>query len=119
MTTQPVTVGPGSSVREAIELLIEHNISGLPVVEADGTIVGVLSEKDLLKVFYEPAEHVRAIMTADPITIHVEAPLEDVLDCLMTHDFRRVLIHDGGKLVGLISRADLMPAVLDALRERT
>ena len=57
-------------------------------------------------------------MTHDPTTVDIEAPLVDVVDCLMTHDFRRVLIHEKGKLVGLISRADIMPAILRSLLHR-
>jgi CBS domain-containing protein len=120
MQSQPITVRPESQLRLALELLIDHGISGLPVVDADDKIVGVLSEKDLLKVFYEDhAETVEAVMTPDPIAISVDAPLVDVFDCLMTYDFRRVLVHEHGKLAGLISRADLMPTILAALLERS
>jgi len=119
MQSEPITVRPESSIRRALELLIDHGISGLPVVDADDRIVGVLSEKDLLKVFYENRiDTVEAVMTPDPITISVDAPLVDVLDCLMAFDFRRVLVHEHGKLAGLVSRADLMPTILATLLER-
>ena len=119
MKSNPLTVGPEEPVRRALELLIENHISGLPVVDQDDTVLGVLSEKDVLKAFYETdCRTVGSIMTHDPTTFAIDAPLVDVVDCLMTHDFRRVLIHDGGKLVGLVSRADLMPAVLMALLDR-
>jgi CBS domain-containing protein len=120
MTERPITVGPETPLHEAIELLIEHNISGLPVVDADGTITGVFGDRDLLKVFYEPEAHtVRSVMTTDPETISVDAPLVEVFDYLMSSDFRRVLIHDNHKLVGLVSRADLMPPILDVLLDKT
>jgi CBS domain-containing protein len=120
MTPQPITVGPDSRVKRALELLIEHEISGLPVVDRDGRIVGILSEKDLLKLFSEPrAGTVGSVMTRVAMTFDVDAPLVDVIDCLMTYDFRRVLIHEQGKLVGVVSRADLMPAILSALADRT
>ena len=119
MQSKPIKVRPDSSVQLALELLIDHGISGLPVVDADDKIVGVLSEKDLLKLFYENhTQTVESVMTRDPIAISIDAPLVDVLDCLMAYDFRRVLIHEHGKLVGLISRADLMPTILGALLER-
>lgn len=119
MTPEPITVQPGSPVREALELLIEHEISGLPVVDPDGRIVGVLTEKDLLKLFSEPrARTVGSVMTRIPMTIDVDEPLVEVFDCLMTYDFRRVLIQEQGKLVGVVSRADLMPAILSMLVER-
>ncbi len=120
MRAELIVVQPEDSIHRALELLIEHDISGLPVTNADGRIVGVLSEKDVLKVFYEPeADTVEAVMTKNPTTISIEAPLVAVFDCLMANDFRRVLIHDQHKLVGLISRADLMPPILEALIERT
>jgi CBS domain-containing protein len=119
MQPEPIVVQPEGSVHHALELLIEHEISGLPVTDADGRIVGVLSEKDVLKLFYEPDAHtVGAVMTKDPIAISVDSPLVEVFDCLMANDFRRVLIHHEHKLVGLISRADLMPTILEALLER-
>jgi len=119
MRSNPIVVGPGESVRHALELLIENEISGLPVVDAEHRLVGALSEKDLLKVFYEPqALSVEAVMTKDPVSVSIDAELVDVVDALMTSDFRRIFIVEDGKLVGLISRADLMPAVLDALLDR-
>lgn len=120
MQTESVTVRADSPLTLALELLIKHGISGLPVVEADDRIVGVLSEKDLLKVFYEKdVETVAGVMTPDPITVSIDDPLVDVFDCLMANDFRRVLVHERGRLVGLISRADLMPTLLEALLERS
>ena len=119
MQSETIAVRPEDSVHRVLELLIEHSISGLPVTNADDHIVGVISERDVLKLFYEPEAHsVAAVMTSDPITIGVDSPLVDVFDCLMANDFRRVLIHDENKLVGLVSRADLMPTILEALIER-
>lgn len=119
MEDRPIVVQPHTPLHEALELLTKHEISGVPVVDADGGIVGILSEKDVLKLFWENhASRVEDVMTRAPTTFSVDAPLLDVVDCLMTHDFRRVLVHDQGKLVGLVSRADLMPAVIEILRER-
>jgi len=101
-------------------MLIENDISGLPVVDDANVIVGVLSDKDLMKVFFEPeAKTIETVMTRDPVMISVEAELVEVFDCLMANNFRRVLIHDQRKLVGLVSRADLMPPLLDVLLDRT
>jgi len=120
MQSELITVHPESPLRLALERLIDHGISGLPVVDDDDKVVGVLSEKDLLKVFYENhPETVADVMTRDAHAISVDAPLVDVFDCLMAYDLRRVLIHEDGKLVGLISRADLMPTILEALLERS
>ncbi|MEZ4220010.1 MAG: CBS domain-containing protein [Polyangiaceae bacterium] len=118
MTTNVISVRPKTSLREAVELLIKHGITGLPVVDEGDAIVGVLSEKDLLAAFYEDAQTVDALMTKNPETVHADAEVVEVFDILMTHNFRRILVHEDGKLVGLISRADLMPVVLEALLER-
>ena len=118
MKTDLLTVTPETPIKEAVTLLIDHHISGLPVVDDQGMIVGVLSEKDVLRVLYEDIANVGQIMTADPETVSADAPLVEVFDVLMANDFRRVLIHERGKLAGLISRADLMPAVLDVIIER-
>ncbi len=120
MTTKVIAIQPQTSTRVALELLINNNISGIPVVSDDDRIVGVLSEVDLLKVFYEDeVRTVEHLMTRNPRTFHVDDPLVDVVDCLMANNFRRVLIHDKSKLVGLVSRADLMPAILESLIHRT
>jgi CBS domain-containing protein len=119
MQTHPIAIHRGESVQRALVLLIDNNISGLPVVGDDGQLLGVLSERDLLKIFSEPdSQTIDSLMTCDPVVIPVYAPLVDVVDCLMANDFRRVFIHDHEKLVGLISRSDLMPAILEALVER-
>ncbi|MBW2268994.1 MAG: CBS domain-containing protein [Deltaproteobacteria bacterium] len=120
MQPRPIVITEDESLHRALELLIANNISGLPVVDGAGRLVGVLTEKDLLKIFYEPDAHtVESVMTRSPISISVDAPLVDVVDCLMANDFRRVFIHDHETLVGLVSRADLMPAILSALLERS
>jgi CBS domain-containing protein len=119
MQSPLIVIRRDQSLHRALELLIENNISGLPVVDNEGELVGVVSEKDLLKIFYEPDAHsVESVMTRSPISISVDAELVEVVDCLMASDFRRVFIHDGTKLVGLVSRADLMPSILKALVER-
>jgi len=119
MTPDPVSVAPDCGLEEAIHLLIENEISGVPVVDADGGIVGVLTEADLLKTYQVPeARTVADLMTRDPITFDIDADLVEIVDCVMSNGFRRVLVREQGRLAGLVSRADLMPAVLDLLLER-
>jgi CBS domain-containing protein len=120
MQPDPIQIHREDALRRALELLVENQISGLPVVDDAGRLVGVLSEKDLLKIFYEPDAHtVESLMSLDPVSISADGQLVDVVDSLMANDFRRIFIHEGEKLVGLISRSDLMPAILEALIERT
>jgi CBS domain-containing protein len=119
MESRPIAVKPDTLLHDALGLLTENRISGLPVTNADGKVVGILTEKDVLKLFWENhARVVDDVMTRDPVMISVDAPLVDVVDCLMANDFRRVLIHDHDQLVGLVSRADLMPSLIEILRER-
>ena len=114
------TVLPESPIGPALTLMIENKISSVPVVDANGRIVGALNEKDLMKVFYQPdATSVATVMTRDPVTVSIDAPLIEVVDQLMSFDFRRVLIHENARLVGVITRSHLMPALLESLEMHT
>ena len=120
MTPNVISFRETTPITEALECLIENKISGAPVVGPDNHIVGVVSEVDLLSLFWEKkAKTVGDLMTESPVCFSIDSPLVDVVDCLMGNNFRRVLIHDGqNRLVGLVSRADLMPPLLDALLRR-
>ncbi len=119
MSPDPISVEATCALADALERLLEYKISGLPVVDAANKIVGVLSERDLLRVYAEDdARVVGDLMTREAVSIGIDEPLVEVVDCIMSNDFRRVLIHENGKLAGVVSRADLMPAILDLLRER-
>jgi len=113
------TVLPGTPLRAAVRVMIENQISSIPVVDGEGRIMGALNEGDLMRVFYELDVHcVADVMTRQPIVLPIDAPLVDVIDRLMSSNFRRVLIHDGGRLVGVITRSHVMPALLLALEGR-
>ncbi len=120
MTVDVTTLTESTPITEALRTLIDGKISGAPVINKDRQIVGVVSEVDLLSLFWESdAETVGNVMTADPVCFDADRPLVDVVDCLMGNNFRRVLIHDNERrLVGLVSRADLMPVLLDELLNR-
>jgi CBS domain-containing protein len=119
MQKGPIAIRPESPLNRAVALMIEHGISGLPVVDAEGRIVGALNESDLLKILYEPhATNVASVMTRDPAVVSVRAPLVDLVDQLMASDFRRVLVQEDGKLVGIVTRSQLLPAILERLEEK-
>ncbi|NIR98723.1 MAG: CBS domain-containing protein, partial [Gammaproteobacteria bacterium] len=85
-----------------------------------GALLGMVTEKDMLRVLYEDAEMVRTvadIMTTSLRSFQADAPLADVCDCLLANHFRRVPILEGERLVGLISRADLMGTILEVAAE--
>jgi CBS domain-containing protein len=114
-----VTVLPESPLRPALALMIENRISSVPVVDSDRRIVGALNEGDLMRVFFEPDTRcVADVMTRDPLTESIDSPLVDVIDQLMSSNFRRVLIHEDHRLVGVITRSHVMPALLSALDEQ-
>ena len=116
MKTKLVTVRVETPLKEAVELLLKHKISGLPVVDSQGNLVGILTEKDVMRLMYEPKDAFRTagdLMVREVRSFQADAPLADVCDCLMANSFRRVPILEGKKLVGLISRADLMPTILE------
>lgn len=119
MKTKLISAQPDTPLSDIAGLLIEHRITGLPVVDGEHRIVGVITEMDLIGTLGEPAgAHTVAsdVMTSNPITLPSDAPLHAAFDCLMTHTFRRVLIQDQGRLVGLISRTDLLPVILERFR---
>ena len=105
MTPDPLTVRPDTSAHEAAQLLSEHRISGAPVVDNDEHLVGIVSEYDLIA---RAGASVRDVMTRDVVTVPVGAPLDRVRAILVTQRLKRVPVTDDGRLVGLISRADLV-----------
>jgi CBS domain-containing protein len=107
MVTSVVSVSPATSVDEAARLLTFHDISGLPVCDdSSGQVVGVVSEADLIG---KSGETVRAVMTAPAVTVRESTPLEQVAEQLTQQRIRRVPVVDmEGKLVGLVSRRDVL-----------
>ncbi|HEX9843753.1 MAG TPA: CBS domain-containing protein, partial [bacterium] len=101
MKTDLVTVAPDTPLADAIRLLMKHRISGLPVVDAQQRLVGIVTEKDLLRLLYE--ERGVLAKAADVMSTGVRAfqaddPLELICDCLMANHFRRVPILEGDRL---------------------
>jgi len=105
MTPDPLTVRPDTTVHEAAQLLSDHRISGAPVVNDDSHIVGIVSEYDLIA---RPGVHVSDVMTRDVVTVPDTATIDRVRAILVTQRLKRVPVVTDGRLVGLISRADLV-----------
>jgi len=116
MTTDTISVKENTPILEAVALMAKHDISGMPVIEDDNTLVGVLSEKDVIILFYNNAEDekktVGDFMTQPPIYFDAEDSLKDVCDFLVKNIFRRVPITSKNKLVGIISVRDVLETVL-------
>ncbi len=136
MTRDVVTVHPNDSLKRAARIMLERDVSGLPVVDNQGHVVGVVSEGDLIRPD-EMAERrarwwldvlaegeqlspeflaaiqavnrpVSKVMRTDVVSIGEHAPLREVAELIMRQNIRRVLVMDGPKLVGVVARRDLV-----------
>ncbi len=112
MNTNVVTVSKDVPIVEAGKLMVLNSITGIPVVEDDMTPVGIITEKDIFHLFgilqYSEDRTVNTSMTSPVICFDVETDLLKVVDCVKDNDFRRVPITSEGKVVGIISRSDLI-----------
>jgi CBS domain-containing protein len=117
MTPDLVTVRPDASIEEAIELILREQISGLPVTDDSGRLVGVITEFALLAVAYDRRvknHEVSQHMTRELITVEVDDPLSRVADLCIVHRVRRVPVLQEGRLVGIIARRDVLRALVDS-----
>jgi CBS domain-containing protein len=139
MTREVVTVFPHTSLRYVAKLLGEHHISGVPVVDDDHRLVGIVTENDLLKWSDEPSEKqawwlnmlaegfelapdfldivrserekVRTVMKADVATVTEDMSVSDVAKLLVSKGIKRVPVVKDAKVVGIVTRADLVRAL--------
>ena len=105
MTTNVITVRDGTKVEDAARLLARHRISGLPVVDQSGAPIGVVTEYDLIA---KKGTTVADIMTRDVISVSPETDVDAVAHLLASRRVRRVPVVAGGRLVGIVSRSDLV-----------
>ena len=104
----PITVGPNVSLNEALGIMRQHNISGVPVVEGDKA-VGILTARDLR--FEENlSQPVSALMTTDLVTVPLGVKVPEAKALLHKHRIEKLLVLDDGKLVGLLTIRDLLQA---------
>ena len=141
MTRTVVTVTRSTPIREAIRLMLDHRISGLPVVDAAGKVEGILTEGDLLRrseiatekrrwpwldFLLGPgrtaSEYVRThgrtcepLMSRDVISVTPETSLAEIVELMKRRHIKRLPVIDNGGLVGIVSRPDLLAAVARAL----
>jgi CBS domain-containing protein len=108
MTEAIISTSPDTSVRELSRLLAFHNISGLPVVDEAGRLVGIVSEADVIG---KRGKTVGEIMTRDVITVQEEDSVEAIAQLMAEHRIKRVVVLRGETLVGLVSRADIVRAL--------
>ena len=143
MTWGAITVEPEASVARAVRLMLQNKISGLPVVDGEGRLVGMVTEGDFLRrgelgtqrqrprwleFLLGPgrlaAEYVQSsgqkvieIMTIEPKTITPETPLDEIVRLMERHRIKRLPVVQDGKLVGIVSRANLLHELASVARE--
>jgi len=116
MTKDVITVKKNTPIYEAIELMAKHDISGMPVVNGNMTLTGILSEKDVIILFYtnETGKNktVEDFMTEPAIYFDENEDLVSVCDFLTKNIFRRVPVTSKGKVVGVISVRDVLEHII-------
>lgn len=143
MTRSVVTVAPDTSILDAANLMLQRHVSGLPVVDAAGKLVGILSEGDFIRrseigtqrkrgrwlkfIFgageaatdfvHEHGRKVSEVMTRDPLTVNEDTTLEEIVASMENNGVKRLPVMRGEKLVGIVSRANLLQAVASLARE--
>ncbi len=141
MTHCLVSVAPEAPIRDAIARMISHQVSGMPVVGADGKLVGIVTEGDFLRRAEmhteaprrrwielllgpgsEAAEYarshghtVRDVMSPNVVTVGKETPLSEVVRLMEEHAIKRIPVIDDDRVVGIVSRADLVSALAEFL----
>lgn len=115
MTARVITLSPADSIECAVETLVEHRISGAPVVDAEGRLLGLLTEFQLLKIASFPSlknMSVSDLMTKAVWVISEDAPLSEAADLLARHRIRRLPVVREGRVVGVVSRRDVIRHLL-------
>jgi CBS domain-containing protein len=117
MTTDPVSITPETEIMRAVHLFGSEDISGLPVVDEQGMLVGILTERDCIEValqagyFDELGGRVEQYMTTPVQTAEPDSSLIDLAELFVRSPFRRCPVIEEGKLVGLICRRDILRAL--------
>ena len=142
MTRTVVSIDQDATVLQAARLMLQHHISGLPVVDKEGALVGVLSEGDFLRrsethterrrsrwleflmgpgriagdYVHSHGNKVSEVMSSDLKTVGEEASLEDIVALMEKHRIKRVPVLRAGKMVGIVTRSNLMHAMVSLAR---
>lgn len=117
MTREVITLSPFTSVHDALRLLLANDISGAPVVDSRGEVVGMLTGRDVIGAIFNASYHkdlggpVAAYMSTDVRSVDAETDVMAVIELFMKSRFRRFPVLEGTRLVGVISRRDVMRAI--------
>jgi CBS domain-containing protein len=143
MTKDVITVTPQASIEEAAKIMLQTRISGLPVLNDAGKLVGIVSESDFLRrseigtgrkrpawlqfligpgraatdFIRERGRKVEDVMTENPITVSEETPLEDLVSLMEKKAIKRLPVMSGDRLTGIVTRSNLLQAVASLAHE--
>src|SRR5712692_6951592 len=108
MTHNVITVGAVTPVKSLAKILAQNRISGAPTVDKKGKILGVISEADIVA---KKGKQVKTIMSPKVIGADEETPVEEIAALMIHHNIKRVPVMRAEKLVGIVSRADIVRAI--------
>jgi len=143
MTRSVITVTPQTTIVDAANLMLERHVSGLPVVDTNGKLVGIVSEGDFIRrseigtgrkrgrwlrfilgpgksasdFVHEHGRKVSEVMTKSPLTITEDTALADIVEMMERNNVKRLPVVRDDKVVGIVSRANLLQAVASLARE--
>lgn len=143
MTRQVITVGPETPVVEAANAMLQHHIGGLPVLDAAGKLIGIISEGDFIRrveigtqrergrwlrflvgagriasdFVHERGRKAREIMTQHPVTITEDTPLNEIVRTFERHNIKRLPVVRRDRLVGIVTKSNLLQVVADLARD--
>ena len=143
MTKDVITVTPHTSIEDAAKIMLRTHISGLPVLDDAGKLVGIVSESDFLRrseigtgrkrpawlqfligpgraaadFVHERGRKIEDVMTENPVTVGEETPLEDLVRLMEKKGIKRLPVMSGNKLVGIVTRSNLLQAVASIAHE--
>jgi CBS domain-containing protein len=142
MSRAVIAVGPDTPIAQAVQLMVDHKVSGIPVVDANGRLQGIVTEGDFMRRaetgtegnapgwfawFFSAGrladEYVRAhgrrvrdVMSDNVVSVDEKTPITEVVTLMQRHRIKRLPVMQDGKLVGIVSRADLVRAIGETLR---
>jgi CBS domain-containing protein len=113
-----ITIDREATVTEAIARLVQNNIGSLPVVDEGGHLVGIFSERDVMRVLHNRGEgagrlRIADLMTRDPITCGLEDDVDDVMGKMSARNIAKVPVVSNGQLVGVVSVGDVVKVLYD------
>jgi CBS domain-containing protein len=110
MTRKVYTISPQASVQEVAQLLSRKSISGVPVIDKDGKIIGIVTEADIIGKVNREGLCVADIMSPEIITVDEETGVGEIAMLLVERKIKRVPVMQNGKLVGIVCRGDIVQA---------